>query len=188
MGHGSAGSATAPTPHSNSPQQRGSRPFVPARPTATPSHSTVRRHPGFTDAVIAAAQASQRQTGIPASITLAQFGFESGYGRSMPPGSNNPFGIKAKPGEPFVLAHTLEEVGGRKIPTIAKFKIYKSLAEAFTDHARVLQSPIYDHARSARTSAEFTDRLTHVYASDSRYGSVLKSIIRHNNLDELNVH
>ena len=47
------------------------------------------------DAVIRAAQASQTRWGIPASVTLAQWALESAWGSRMPPGSNNPFGIKA---------------------------------------------------------------------------------------------
>ena len=42
-----------------------------------------------------AAVASRRKWTVPASITIAQWAVESAWGASMPPGSNNPFGIKA---------------------------------------------------------------------------------------------
>jgi hypothetical protein len=54
--------------------------------------------------VINAAQATQDRWGVPASVTLAQWALESRYGASMPVGSNNPFGIKAVSGQPFVEA------------------------------------------------------------------------------------
>jgi flagellum-specific peptidoglycan hydrolase FlgJ len=99
---------------------------LPGKPGQAPNPHSVIRHPGFTNDVIAAAQASQRNTGIPAAITLAQYALESGYGRHMPTGSNNPFGIKAKPGEPFVEQDTWEQDrSGRKflLITPASFKI-----------------------------------------------------------------
>ena len=46
-----------------------------------------------------AAVASRRRWTVPASVTVAQWAVESAWGGSMPPGSNNPFGIKAI-GEP----------------------------------------------------------------------------------------
>src|SRR3954451_14996587 len=45
--------------------------------------------------VIQAAIVSHRRWNVPASVTLAQWVVESAWGASMPPGSNNPFGIKA---------------------------------------------------------------------------------------------
>jgi len=186
--HGPVGTSTPAGNRSSAPQLRAAKPLTPARPGPKPSEPAARRHPGFTNDIIAAAQESNRQTGIPASITLAQFGLESGYGRHMPPGSNNPFGIKARPGEPFVEQATWEQDrSGRKYLVKARFRKYGSLAEAFADHARVLQNPAYAHARAARSSAEFADRLTGVYATDHQYGAKLKSVIHHNNLDSFNI-
>lgn len=186
MGHGSGRNTTPPMPQRGAPQPKRPRSLEPVRPNTKPTGPAT-RHPGFTNEIIAAAQATQRQTGIPASITLAQFALESGYGRSMPTGSNNPFGIKARSGDQYVEAWTHEEDrSGRKILIKAKFKKYGSLTEAFADHVRVLQSPIYAHARASTTSSQFADRLTHVYATDSDYGRKLKSIISRQNLDALN--
>lgn len=182
MGHGAAGNGAKPV-------RRGiMKPVKQPTPSATPSPRVRRaRHPGFSENIIAAAKDSHRRTGIPASITLAQFALESGYGKHMPRGSNNPFGIKAKPGEPFVLADTWEQDrSGRKFVIKAKFRKYNSVSEAFTDHARLLNQPVYAHARRAGSSDEFADRLTGVYATDRKYGEKLKAVIRHNDLDSLN--
>lgn len=94
--------------------------------------------PGVTREAIHAAQAAQRKWGIPASVSLAQYGAESSYGRRMPRGSNNPFGIKARPGQPSVMAWTSEIENGRRVRVRAPFRAYASLDEAFDDHARLL--------------------------------------------------
>ena len=72
--------------------------------------------------IIAAAQASQTKWSVPASISIAQWAIESGYGAHMPPASNNPFGIKARPGQPSVEAMTAEYIGGRTIHLMQPFR------------------------------------------------------------------
>lgn len=140
--------------------------------------------PGLNPGVIAAAQRTQRRTGIPASITLGQYGLESSFGRHMPAGSNNPFGIKARAGEPFVVARTREETrSGRSYYTEARFRKFGSLEEAFDAHAQLLRGKRYSAARSAGSVEGFADRLTGVYATDHRYGSKLKSLIHSNGLN-----
>lgn len=129
--------------------------------------------------IVGAAEAAEMKRGVPASIQLGQFGLESGWGQHMPSGSNNPFGIKARPGEPFVLARTREvDPHGRSYHTMAKFRKFVSLAEAFDEHARLLQEgKPYARARSAKSVDEYADALTGVYATDPRYGRNLKSVI-----------
>lgn len=160
------------------------RPYPPAKP-----QQPVRRRPaGLSDDIIAAAQVAQSRYGVPASVTLAQFGLESGWGRRMPPGSNNPFGIKARPGEPFVTIDTLEQDRhGRVYRIKAKFRKYRSLNEAFEAHAQLLQQPAYVRAQSARTAEEYADALTGVYATDRQYGSKLKALIHQHGLNDFNL-
>ncbi|WP_242183080.1 glucosaminidase domain-containing protein [Sphingomonas sp. CARO-RG-8B-R24-01] len=139
---------------------------------------------GLTSAAVHAAQATQQRFGVPSSITLGQYGVESGYGRHMPRGSNNPFGIKARSGEPFVMARTQEQDRwGRSYSTMAKFRKFGSLEEAFSAHAQLLQGKRYAGARRALPSVDgYADALTGVYATDRHYGSKLKSIIHRNDL------
>lgn len=147
--------------------------------------STMREQPerGLTGAVIQAAQASERLWGIPTSLTLAQFVLESAGGKSMPPGSNNPFGIKARQGEPFVTARTWEVVNGRRIKVFAKFRKFASFDEAFSDHGRLLAtSSFYRKAMSLKHDPEaFAHALTGIYATDPEYGAKLVKLI--NQLD-----
>ena len=148
------------------------------------SNSPPTGHPGITNSVVAAARKAQRDYGVPASITIAQYALESGWGHHMPPGSNNPFGIKARPGEPFVETNTWEQDRhGRKFVVKARFRKFDSLDEAFTAHAQLLRRPAYARAQAARSSADYADALTGVYATDHQYGNKLKTIIRHHGLE-----
>ncbi|MBB4189291.1 hypothetical protein GGE07_005973 [Sinorhizobium terangae] len=134
--------------------------------------------------VIRAAQTTQRRWGIPASVTLAQWALESGYGASMPPGSNNPFGIKALKGQPSVKAWTRESINGRVTRVQADFRVFASLDDAFVKHGELLGSAaVYAKVRKlAHDPDRFADALTGLYATDPNYGSLLRSIMRKNDL------
>ncbi|HEY7308920.1 MAG TPA: glucosaminidase domain-containing protein [Gemmataceae bacterium] len=134
--------------------------------------------------VIAAAKASHTKWRIPASVTLAQWALESNWGRAMPSGSNNPFGIKAVGDQPYVEARTQEVINGRSVTVTARFRKFASMNEAFDQHGRLLGtgSP-YTHARTLLPDADaFADALTGVYATAPNYGAVLKDIMRSHNL------
>lgn len=130
-------------------------------------------------AAVAAAQAAERKWGVPASIALGQYQLESGGGRHMPAGSNNPFGMKARAGDPFVWAWTHEQdKAGKSYRIKAKFRVFKSLDEAFDEHARLLAtSPVYAATKAAKTSDAYADALQGRYATDRRYADKLKGII-----------
>jgi hypothetical protein len=137
-----------------------------------------------TNDIVSAARAAAQRYGIPASITLAQYALESGHGRSVPKGSNNPFGIKARHGEPYVWARTHEQDrSGRSYRTWAKFRVFSSLAEAFDEHARLLMRKPYARARRVLPDVDrFADALTGVYATDHDYGAKLRKIIHREGL------
>lgn len=134
--------------------------------------------------VIQAAQATQRRWGVPASITLAQWALESGYGKRMPANSNNPFGIKARPGQPQVSASTIEVIGGSRKRLSQPFRAYGSIEEAFQDHGRLLgEGQPYVRARRVLNDPDrFAAALTGVYATDPSYGAKLQKIMRDNDL------
>lgn len=156
------------------------RPFVPAATRAvnailgrgdaaqgTPSQQAM-----------AAAQASEKKYGIPAGVTYAQWALESSHGTRMPAGSNNPFGIKARAGQPYVEAMTTEVIAGHAQRVMARFAKYASLADAFDAHAKLLAtSPAYARARGQGTAGGFADALTGVYATDPNYGAKLRAIM-----------
>jgi len=136
--------------------------------------------------IIAAAKAAHAKWHIPASISIAQWAVESARGTRMPAGSNNPFGIKAAPGQPSVTARTREVVNGQSIHINAPFRKFATIAEAFDKHGELLAtSGHYANARSKLPDADaFADALTGVYATDPNYGATLKSVMHSGNFKQ----
>ena len=151
-----------------------------ARPTVDETSASPMGHVGEVPReVIEAAVASERRWRVPASVTLAQWVVESAWGAAMPPGSNNPFGIKSGPNQSAVESLTHEVVNGQTITISARFRVFGSLEEAFDEHGRLLAtSPVYAAAmRLATDPSAFADALTGVYGTDPNYGSTLKWVI-----------
>lgn len=117
------------------------------------------------------------------SVTLAQWALESNYGKAMPKGSNNPFGIKANGDQPSVDAMTWEVVRGKRIDIVQRFRKFETMADAFEAHNRLLAtSKHYKKARAAKTAVEFAKALTGIYATDPDYDKKLRSIMGKYNL------
>jgi flagellum-specific peptidoglycan hydrolase FlgJ len=134
--------------------------------------------------IIAAAQQAQARWLVPASVTIAQWAIESGYGAHMPAGSNNSFGIKARPGQPSVEAITAEFIGGRTIHLMQPFRKFASAAEAFDLHAQLLHDGRpYQHAMTFSSHPDaFANALTGIYATDPHYGRSLIALMKALNL------
>ena len=180
--------AGAPPPRQAAQQVRRPAAVRSQRPTAPAAVDRGARGRTPPDAVVRAAQASQRQWGIPASVTLAQWALESAWGSRMPPGSNNPFGIKARRGEPSVSTGTEEVINGRRVHIRAGFRAFASIAEAFDHHGRLLATGRpYRTARATLPDPDaFADALTGVYATDPSYGRKLRSLMGTNNFYRFN--
>lgn len=125
--------------------------------------------------ILDAAEAAERKWHVPASVSLAQWAVESAFGRHMPKGSLNPFGIKAMAGHPSVPARTREVIHGRSVMMTCRFRKFSSIAEAFDAHAELLAT--HEAYRGAMAHAHdpdaFAEALTGVYATDPHYGPVL---------------
>jgi hypothetical protein len=129
--------------------------------------------------VINAAVTSLKRWRVPASITIAQWAVESAWGAAIPPGSNNPFGIKALANDPAVESPTREVLDGKTVVLSAKFRKFDSLTEAFDLHGRLLATgaPYKPAMQVADKPEAFADALTGVYATDPDYGMKLKWVI-----------
>lgn len=132
----------------------------------------------FSPEVIKLAQESQAKYGVPASVTLAQYATESGYGKSwLAKNANNYFGI-------------IGSYNGQSVyRTDRNWRKYSSIAESFDDHGRLLSSGRYAEATKGVTSAEaYIDAIQPIYApeSDGNTGiaALWKKIIRQNNLTQ----
>ena len=133
-----------------------------------------------------AAVASRRRWTVPASVTLAQWAVESAWGASVPPGSNNPFGIKATGDQPAVASPTREVVDGENVTVTDRFRVFDSLSQAFDEHGRLLATaPVYRDAMKQVSNPEaFADALTGVYATDPNYGFTLKWVMENYGLSQ----
>ncbi|WP_257755190.1 glucosaminidase domain-containing protein [Burkholderia glumae] len=127
-------------------------------------------------AAVAAALRTQQLYGVPAAVTLAQYGLESGFGSKMPPGSNNPFGIHARAGQASVMGYDWDASGNR-VPT--KFAKYASIDEAFEAHGKLLATGSA-YAAARRNQGDplaYAMALTGTYATDPQYGQKLAAMM-----------
>jgi hypothetical protein len=133
-----------------------------------------------------AAVASRIRWTVPASVTVAQWAVESAWGGSMPPGSHNPFGIKATANQPAVESPTREVINGESVTVTARFRVFESLSQAFDEHGRLLATaPAYKDAMKRTDQPEaFADALTGVYATDPNYGFTLKWVMQNYGLSQ----
>jgi len=149
----------------------------------------------FISAFAPDATASDRKTGVPASVTLGQGILESGDGRSTA-GANNYFGIKAakKGGGRYrwgdeavgcVFRKTREVVDGKDVTVLAAFRLYRSAKDSFVDHAEFLsESSRYAGAFKAKNdSKEFIRRVHRAgYATDPNYSTLVIGLMDQNGL------
>jgi flagellum-specific peptidoglycan hydrolase FlgJ len=173
----------------------------------TPHHAKkIHAHPHtytFIQSAIIPAQMSETQTGVPASVTIAQAILESGWGQHHMGAANNYFGIKAqttKGGEitygssasGYVDRQTQEYVGGKYITIHAYFRSYKGMTESFIDHGLFLQNnPRYYAAlvkyAENKDADEFALGLQKAgYATDPHYAQSLISIMKRYDLYQYN--
>lgn len=129
--------------------------------------------------VIAAAQASQRKYGVPASVTIAQWQLESGSGAHEP--GHNGFGLKPRQGmnDPCQSFVTTEFIGGQYQTVRQWFRVFPSRAAAFDAHAALIASAlVYRQAMQALPDVGlFISRLAAHYATDPQYAAKLKAMI-----------
>lgn len=138
----------------------------------------------FIGMLAGAAQACQRKTGIPASITLAQAALESSWGERAP--GNNLFGIKADASwhGPTVDVPTHEVIDGQRVAVTFPFRRYASYADSMVDHAQfLLKNPRYAPCFKETTGAGWARALQAAgYATDPDYATKLIDIMRSRNM------
>ncbi|WP_169744491.1 sporangiospore maturation cell wall hydrolase GsmA [Spirillospora albida] len=158
------------------------------RPAIVPVSATARRLPSNAVAFLAktskAAQVSQADWGVPASVVLAQGILESGYGQSaLATKSNNYFGIKCSSVKsPYQVAchkyPTTECTSKGCHKTTATFRAYASPTGSFEDHGRFLAlNSRYKTAFKYKSNADqFAKEIAKAgYATDPAYpGKLIK--------------
>jgi flagellum-specific peptidoglycan hydrolase FlgJ len=148
----------------------------------------------FVLAAAEAAQESQRATGVPAAVTIAQAILESDWGKSrLSAEHHNYFGIKAiaRGGTAGVATfNTWEVEGGRNVTRQAAFRAYRSMADSFTDHGRFFhENSRYARALAVRHDArQFAHEIARAgYATDPAYPEKLIRLMDRFNLYTYNL-
>ena len=150
---------------------------------SAPAQTKHQRYMDYIERYKDVALQSERDYGVPASITLAQGLLESYVGQSkMALEANNHFGIKAYhwTGEVYGGCDSLHQVGYRK---------YGSAEDSFIDHALFLKGPRY----SVLYEFDVTDYRSWAqglrdcgYAEDANYPTKLINLIEQYELYSLN--
>jgi flagellum-specific peptidoglycan hydrolase FlgJ len=160
---------------------------TPAPATPAPAQSTApisglpRTGNAFMDRIAADAVASQRRTGVPASVTMAQAALESNWGKSgLSTRANNFFGIKGQGPEGSVTMRTREVFHGQSTYVNAPFRAYSSPSQSFDDHGRFLTDnrrygTAMQHTDDPHRFAQEIARAG--YATDPQYASKLSGMI-----------
>lgn len=140
----------------------------------------------FVSRIAAPARAAARASGVPAELIIAQAALETGWGQRRIPAadgrdSHNLFGIKAgaewKGAVSEVRTH--EYIDGKRQVQTARFRVYPSYEQAFTDYARLIaRSPRYAEVRSAPDAHAAARALQQGgYATDPAYADKLGAIL-----------
>jgi flagellum-specific peptidoglycan hydrolase FlgJ len=154
-----------------------------------PAPAVARRSAGgseqaFIAGLVVPAQESQRVTGVPASVTIAQAILETYWGTSyLAREANNYFGIKAhrRGGTDGVVWMDAWEVeNGKNVIRHEPFRKYTSVTDSLIDHGRFFhENRRYAHALEAGNDArEFARRINAAgYATDPAYASKLIALM-----------
>ena len=134
----------------------------------------------FIASIAEAAVESADETGVPASVTIAQAILESYWGSSrLAREANNYFGIKAQTRGGIGGLGLVRRVGSDRRAqrdAVQAFRAYNSIAESFVDHGRFfLENGRYAAAMAAQDDAQqFAREINRAgYATDPAYASKL---------------
>lgn len=141
----------------------------------------------FLDQLLPAAIACQRQTGIPASFTLAQAALESAWGASqLAKRGCNLFGIKADRAwtGPTIDMDTAEVINGKRVIVPAKWRAYPDWLACMLDRAAFFRkNPRYGKCFDCTTGEGWAHAVQAAgYATDPQYADKIISVIHGRNL------
>ncbi len=140
----------------------------------------------FIESIAKDAQDTQKDTGVPASITIAQAILETGWGKHRIGDANNFFGVKGKGLAGSVIVSTLEEVNGEYVTIKGEFRKYNTINESFIDNAKVITEKISGAMQYKDDPKKFVEYLEGKYATDSQYAEKLINIMDKYNLYQYN--
>ncbi|HEX9017084.1 MAG TPA: glucosaminidase domain-containing protein [Chloroflexota bacterium] len=142
----------------------------------------------FIDTLAGPARTSAQETGVPASVTIAQAILETDWGQSeLATRAHNFFGIKATSGPGpagIITINTWEVIGGKNTTVQADFKAYHDLPESVADHGHFLRDRAwYADAFKTTDPREFIRRVrAGGYATDPSYADKVIAVMDRYNL------
>jgi hypothetical protein len=131
------------------------------------------------------ARRAMAETGVPASVTVAQAILETGWGKHTIGEAKNLFGIKGRGPAGSVRAPTREFINGQWVTVNADFAKYDSFEQSISEHARFfLRNRRYGRALQFKTDADTFAREIHKagYATAPDYADQLIALMRKYNL------
>lgn len=146
----------------------------------------------FLDAIVPAARASNRASGIPASFTLAQAALESGWGASkLSKQGCNLFGVKADKAwkGPVLMMQTREVLNGQSVMVMARWRSYPTWADCLADRVEFFKRNKRYAACFKETTGEGWCRAVAKagYATDPHYADKLLAMIAGRNLTRFDI-
>lgn len=141
----------------------------------------------FIELIAKGAQSVAQNTGVPASLSIAQAALESGWGESgLAKTGNNLFGIKANSlwrGETLILP-TKEYIKGQWVFVPAKWRKYENWQASVNDHAAFLrQNQRYAPCFVCLSAEAFARALAKAgYATDPLYADKVIGVMNKHNL------
>lgn len=141
----------------------------------------------FLDQILPAARACQRQTGIPASFTLAQAALESAWGASLLAKRGcNLFGVKADRAwtGPTISMDTGEVINGKRVMVPAAWRCYPDWLACLLDRAAFFKANSHYAKCFDCLTGEGWARAVQAagYATDPDYADKIIGVIRGRNL------
>ena len=135
------------------------------------------------------AQKSMKETGVPASATLAQAILETGWGKSSIGNAKNLFGIKGTGPAGKTVVNTQECYDGTYVTIKDGFKMYHNWQESIDDHAHLVSNGRYKSAWDAFQANHDADAFARGihkagYATSPTYADNLISLMKQYNLYE----
>ncbi|NLM16652.1 MAG: hypothetical protein GX221_02910 [Candidatus Riflebacteria bacterium] len=133
------------------------------------------------------ARDSMKQTGVPASVTLAQAILETGWGASSIGDAKNLFGIKGKGPAGTARTKTQEHYGNGFVTITDGFRKYHTWQQSIDDHAKLVSGGRYksawDNFQRTKNADEFARGIHKAgYATDPGYANKLINLMKTHNL------
>ena len=142
-------------------------------------------HEQFIEFVGRNARRAMAETGVPASVTVAQAILETGWGKHTIGAAKNLFGIKGRGPAGSVRAPTREFINGQWVTVNADFAKYDSFEQSISEHARFfLRNRRYARALQFKTDPNTFAREIHKagYATAPDYADQLIALMQRHNL------